>query len=206
MTDAPAAGARAVLLDLGGVLIHVHFERALAHWAAAAGLAPAALAGRFAADDAYARHETGELDFAVFAGHLRARLGLGLDDAALRDGWNAALGAAMQGAGSLVREAARTRPVYLFSNTNAAHHAHWAAMHPALLAPMREVFVSHAIGARKPEPEAFARVVARIGLPAGEIAFFDDLHDNVTGARRAGLAAWQVSGPADVARALGIDL
>ena len=71
VTDAPARDARAVLLDLGGVLIHVRFERALAHWAAAAGRTPDAFAGRFSPDAAYERHELGELDFAGFADHLR---------------------------------------------------------------------------------------------------------------------------------------
>ena len=188
MTDAPARAARAVLLDLGGVLIHVRFERALAHWAAAAGRTPDAFAGRFSPDAAYERHELGELDFAGFADHLRARLGADLVD----------------GAAALVRGAARARALYLFSNTNAAHHAHWSREHAALLAPMHGVFVSHDIGARKPDPEAFRRVVSHIGVAAGEVAFFDDLADNVAGARRAGLMAWQVAGPADVARALGL--
>ena len=204
MTDAPARGARAVLLDLGGVLIHVRFERALAHWAAAAGRTPDAFAGRFSPDAAYERHELGELDFAGFADHLRERLGADLDDDALLAGWNAALGDAMDGAADLVRAAARARALYLFSNTNAAHHAHWSREHAALLAPMHGVFVSHDIGARKPDPEAFRRVVSHIGVAAGEVAFFDDLADNVAGARRAGLMAWQVAGPADVARALGL--
>lgn len=201
LTDDRRAGV--VLLDLGGVLIHVHFERALAHWAACAGLEHDALSGRFAPDQAYEHHERGELDFAAYASHLRTLIGVSLDDAELLSGWNAALGDAMDGAHALVHTLAAQCPVYLFSNSNAAHYAHWADAHAALLAPMTGVFVSHQVGARKPDAHAFARVIERIGMPASEVAFFDDLSTNVDGARQAGLMAWQVTGPREVAHILG---
>jgi putative hydrolase of the HAD superfamily len=203
---ARAAGARAVLLDLGGVLIDVRFERTLAHWATAAGLDARDLGADFTPDEAYDRLERGECDFAEFAHRLRARLDVTLDDATLLEGWNAALGEAMDGARALVEAAATRWPLYLFSNTNAAHHAHWSRAHAALLSPLREVFVSNELGARKPDPEAFRRVLSHMGLGAGEVAFFDDLAGNVRGARQAGLTAWQVAGPADVANALGLDI
>lgn len=198
------SGTRAVVLDLGGVLIHVHFQRALAYWAACAGLEPGALAGRFAADRAYRDHEQGALDFAAYAAHLRTLVGVALDDAQLLTGWNAALGDAMDGAADLVHAVAARHPVYLFSNTNAAHHEHWARAHAGLLAPMHDVFVSYRIGARKPDVDAFTRVTAAIGAAPQQVAFFDDLEENVHGARRAGVMAWQVSGPKDVAHILGL--
>jgi FMN phosphatase YigB (HAD superfamily) len=36
------------------------------------------------------------------------------------------------------------------------------------------------------------------GLPPARLAFFDDLEENVAGARRAGLRAHRVSGPAEI--------
>ena len=47
------------------------------------------------------------------------------------------------------------------------------------------------IGAAKPDPEFFHRVVRLIGAPAGEVLFVDDSEANVAGARRAGLVAEQ---------------
>jgi putative hydrolase of the HAD superfamily len=69
---------------------------------------------------------------------------------------------------------------------------------------MREVFVSYRIGARKPDAHAFSRMTAATGIAPHALAFFDDLEENVHGARRAGLMAWRVSGPRDVARILGL--
>jgi putative hydrolase of the HAD superfamily len=45
------------------------------------------------------------------------------------------------------------------------------------------------VGAAKPDPEFFRRVVRRIGVPAAEVLFVDDSEANVEGARAAGLVA-----------------
>ena len=47
------------------------------------------------------------------------------------------------------------------------------------------------VGAAKPDPEFFRRVVRLIGVPAGEVLFVDDSEANVEGARSAGLVAEQ---------------
>ncbi len=51
-----------------------------------------------------------------------------------------------------------------------------------------EVVVDSAfVGTRKPEPEIYAIVLERLGLPAGKCAFVDDLEVNVAAAREAGM-------------------
>ena len=51
-----------------------------------------------------------------------------------------------------------------------------------------EVVVDSAfVGTRKPEPEIYAITLGRLGLPAGECAFRDDLEVNVEAARAAGM-------------------
>jgi putative hydrolase of the HAD superfamily len=44
-------------------------------------------------------------------------------------------------------------------------------------------------GCRKPEPEIYALTLERLGLPAGDCAFVDDVEVNVTAARDAGMHA-----------------
>jgi len=44
-------------------------------------------------------------------------------------------------------------------------------------------------GMRKPEPEIYAVVLSRLGLPAGACAFVDDVEVNVVAAREAGMHA-----------------
>jgi putative hydrolase of the HAD superfamily len=66
----------------------------------------------------------------------------------------------------------------------------------------KRIFVSSTIGLRKPEAEAFEYVVEQIGVPACRILFFDDLIQNVEGARACGLQAVHVMSSADVKDAL----
>ena len=49
------------------------------------------------------------------------------------------------------------------------------------------VVISGEVGMRKPEPEIFELALDRIGLPAGECVFIDDLPHNIAAAAGAGL-------------------
>jgi putative hydrolase of the HAD superfamily len=97
-------------------------------------------------------------------------------------------------------------PLYLFSNTNPMHRACWTARYRELLKPFSALFCSCELGVRKPGAEAFRRVCSLIGVPPARIAFFDDLPENVEGAREAGLIGFQVSSVKDMLRALNEDL
>jgi putative hydrolase of the HAD superfamily len=59
--------------------------------------------------------------------------------------------------------------------------------------PIDEVFEfvvdSAFVGTRKPEPEIYAIVLERLGLPGEACAFVDDLEVNIEGAREAGMHA-----------------
>ena len=62
----------------------------------------------------------------------------------------------------------------------------WRPMLP--IDELFEVVVDSAfVGTRKPEPEIYAITLERLGLPAQECAFVDDLEVNVDAARQAGM-------------------
>jgi FMN phosphatase YigB (HAD superfamily) len=192
----------AVVYDFGNVLVEVDFARVVARWAELAGVDGARLRERFVIGDAYARHERGEIDIAAYYASLRRELGIDLDDRGFEEGWNAVFGEEISPTVEIVRRLAPVLPQYLFSNTNATHHAHFARRYAAALAPLRRLFLSHEIRRRKPEPEAFRHVAREIGVEPARILFFDDLEENVAGARTAGLQAVLVRSPTDVAAAL----
>jgi len=192
------ASVDALLFDLGGVIIDVDFNRALERWALHARCDPAALKARFTQDTHYQRHERGEIDAAAYFASLRASLGIALTDAQFHDGWAALLGDEIAGMAALLRRAGEKLPLYLFSNSNAAHREIWSRRYAAVLSVFRRVFVSCEIGQRKPEPEAFGTVAAAIGGPVSRIVFFDDSLENVEGARAIGMRAVHVTSIADV--------
>jgi HAD superfamily hydrolase (TIGR01509 family) len=194
--------ADALLFDLGRVVLDIDFNRTLACWAGHARCEPALLVGRFERDELYRRHEKGEISDAAFFAGLRASLGVELSDAQFLEGWNAMFAGEMPGIAKLLARAAQRLPLYAFSNTNAAHVEYFSGMHADVLDHFREMFLSSAIGLRKPDAEAYDHVVKAIGVPAERIVFFDDLAENIAGARYRGLTAVHVTAPDDVAKAL----
>lgn len=197
-----AAGDEAIVFDLGGVLVDVDFRRALERWAAAAGMPVATLASRFRRDEAYCAHERGELDDRRYFARLRGALGIDIGDEEMLAGWNAALGEPLPGIAPLVERLAREWPLYVFSNTNPAHVAHFTPRYRELLLHFRHVFTSCELGARKPEPQAFAHLAAAVGLRPEKLLFFDDLDENVRAARQAGLQAERVTRAGQIEAAL----
>jgi glucose-1-phosphatase len=195
--------ADALLFDLGRVVLDVDFSRVVACWAGHAGCEPALLAGRFSwRDEFYQQHEKGEISDAEFFAALRALLNVELSDAQFLEGWNAIFAGEMPGIAPLLARAAERVPLYAFSNTNSAHVEHFSQAYADVLGHFREMFLSSTIGLRKPDAAAYDHVVKAIGVPASRIVFFDDLAENIKGARARGLTAVHVTSPDDVAQAL----
>lgn len=193
---------RALLFDLGGVLIDIDFGRALATWAPFSRLAPDALRQAFRVDEAYCRHERGEIEGEAYFRHLCKVLELDATPAQVATGWNSIFVGEITATRRLVELARRRVPCFAFSNTNATHMACWTDRFPEVAAAFDALFVSHHMGVRKPEPVAFARVCHSIGLDPAAVLFFDDLLENVKAARAFGLDAVLVRSADDVAATL----
>ncbi|WP_024518775.1 HAD-IA family hydrolase [Bradyrhizobium sp. Tv2a-2] len=194
--------ADALLFDLGRVVINIDFGKAFACWAGHAGCAVSDLATRFAPDDSYRHHETGKLSDAEYFAALRTSLGISISDAQFLEGWNAIFAGEMPDIANQLARAGKHLPLYAFSNTNRPHVEYFSSAYADVLKHFREVFLSSSIGLRKPDAAAYDHVVKAIGVPASRIVFFDDVADNVEGARAVGIHAVQVKSPADIADAL----
>ncbi|MBR1189522.1 HAD family phosphatase [Bradyrhizobium sp. AUGA SZCCT0160] len=194
--------ADALLFDLGRVVLDIDFGKVVATWAGHAGCEPAQLVERFSPNDAWHRHERGEISDAEFFAGLRVSLGIGITDAEFLEGWNAIFAGEMPDISASLARAGQRLPLYAFSNTNNAHVVHFSQAYAGLLGHFREIYLSSTIGLRKPDAAAYDHVVKAIGVPASRIVFFDDSAANIDGARARGLAAVHVTGPDDVAKAL----
>jgi putative hydrolase of the HAD superfamily len=81
------------------------------------------------------------------------------------------------------------------SNTNANH---WRLMSDPAgpcclpLERLQHRFGSHLIGARKPDDAIYAHVERATGFRGPQVVFFDDMMENVEGARRRGWGAHQI--------------
>lgn len=194
--------ADALLFDIGRVVIDIDFSQAVACWARHAGCAPETIVTRFVRDDIYHGHERGTISDAAFFANLRDVLGIAISDDQFLEGWNAIFAGEMDGIAPLLARAAKHLPLYAFSNTNRPHVEHFSPRYAEVLSHFREIFLSSTIGLRKPDAEAYDHVVQAIGVAPERIVFFDDLAENIDGARSRGLKAVQVHSSADVAKAL----
>jgi putative hydrolase of the HAD superfamily len=80
-------------------------------------------------------------------------------------------------------------PVAMLSNDLTAFHGpDWAAGVAAFrqLGPLLD---AASLGARKPDPAAYAAATDRLGMPPADVVFADDLEENIRGAEAAGLSA-----------------
>jgi putative hydrolase of the HAD superfamily len=194
--------ADALLFDLGRVVLDIDFKRAMACWARHGKCDISDIAARFSSDEALRQYESGKIDEATYFAGLRKMLGIDITDAQLLEGWNAIFIGEMPGIAPLLVRAAKRLPLYALSNTNPPHIAHFSRVHAEVLGHFRQLYLSSSIGLLKPDRAAYDHVVKAIGAPASRVVFFDDLADNIAGARAYGLSAVHVRSSEDVAQAL----
>ncbi len=202
MTSLSPGSADTLLFDLGRVVLDIDFARAAAIWARHGQCDIADINARFASDEALRQYESGKINDATYFAHLHKMLGVDITHEQLLEGWNAIFIGEMPGIAPLLERAAKRLPLYALSNTNPPHIAHFSRVHADVLGHFREMYLSSTIGLLKPDRAAYDHVVKAIGAPASRIVFFDDLADNIQGARAYGLSAVHVKSSEDVANAL----
>jgi glucose-1-phosphatase len=193
---------KVLLFDLGNVIINVDFARAINVWSNYANIKPEVIKSRFSFDVSYERHERGEITGAAYFASLRELLGAELTDMQLEEGWNAIYQGEVPGIQTILNRAKQHFPLYVFSNTNPTHWAYACQHYADVLGLFEKVFTSSELKKRKPHREAFEGVVKEMGVNAENILFFDDLLENVEGARAAGLQAVHVRSIADTKNAI----
>ncbi len=90
----------------------------------------------------------------------------------------------------------------LLSNTSTSHWKHCRKQFSIFENLFETIVLSFEVRAMKPSATIYKAAVDRAGVPAGSILFIDDLMENVTGARQAGLEAVQFTGALPLATEL----
>ena len=186
---------KALLFDLGGVVINIDFNHVFESWAEYANQSVEDIKSRFAIDSHYERHERGEIKASEYFASLRKSLGINISDDEFKEGWNSIYIGEIPGVVKLLSDIKKKRPIYGFTNSNATHQSVWSLRFDNILMLFEKVFVSSEIGKRKPEPDAFRFISDEIGVNPENILFFDDSLGHVEGARAVGMKAVHVVSP-----------
>lgn len=184
----------AVVFDFGGVLT-VPVRNSTEQWLAGEGIVMDSyravmrewLVGDAALGSPVHRLETGELTEPEFERALAARLVTSNGAPVAADGLLARMFAGMVTDPAMLALIGDLREVGvrvgLLSNS-------WGNEYPAeVLALFDPVVISGEVGLRKPDPRIFQLVLGRLGLPAGRVAFVDDVPPNVAAAADLGIHA-----------------
>ena len=191
------ASPKIPLFDLGNVIVHVDFEPFLQWVADKAGHGDSNRVRPFLSSSLLFDLEFGSISRDTFASRLGRLYGAEFPLAELEDRFCDIFPGIVAGMEGVLDELAEAGPVYGLSNTNEIHLNRLRERFP-LMKRFTKVYASHEMARRKPYPGIYRDVVQELGVPAGEIVFFDDLHANVQGALRAGLDAHIFSGPEQV--------
>lgn len=179
---------KALLFDLGNVIIGLDFERA---YRALAGLT------RCGADEIpevihranlAGPYERGELSNNEFHKRFCAVLDLDLAYDPFEDLWGDMFVSEPFLPENFLEGLSRRYRLLLLSNTNDIHYRFLRERY-LMLRHFDDFVLSYEVGAMKPDAKIYDEAIRRAGAPAGECFFVDDKQINVDAARRAGMDA-----------------
>lgn len=195
---------KALLFDLGGVVLEVDFEQVFKSWAAHSTLDEVQIKSLFKMDERYQQHERGQIEASVFFAHLRHRLKLNATDHEMTAAWNDIFGHEITTTLNAIDGIRNKIPTYGFSNTNRTHQIYWEHHYPRIKSTFEKLYVSSEIGLRKPDADAFEFILNDISVKPNELLFFDDSSENIAGAKRLGIQTVLVSDSDSVVKALSL--
>ena len=184
-----------LILDLGGVLIDVHYAKSAEAFRALGVPHFEEQFSKAKQTDLFDRFERGEMSVAQFRDEVRRTLSIDAKDRQIDTAWNAMLGSIPAQRMQLVEELRNRYRVYLLSNTNVIHVAAFLriAKEQNGIAEFRQefdgCFFSNEIGMRKPEAAIFQHVLKNTYATPERTLFIDDSIQHVEGARATGLPA-----------------
>jgi HAD superfamily hydrolase (TIGR01509 family) len=177
---------KAILFDLGKVLVHFDFQRGYRAMEGSCPHPAAEIPRQLAGTGLVERFETGLIEPREFVEEMRRRLELKLDYEQFSTIWSCIFTDVLIPEEMLERLARNYRLV-LVSNTNALHFAMIRETYGNLLRHFHSLVLSYEVGAMKPAPQIFQTAVERAGCRAEECFYTDDIAAYVEAAERMGI-------------------
>ncbi|MFA5167205.1 MAG: HAD family phosphatase [Candidatus Omnitrophota bacterium] len=191
---------KAVIFDLGNVLVNYDVEKAAKHFSAVSGLSTREIWRRFFLSRFEQAYTRGEISTRKFHRIACKVLGVSIPLATFSHYWTDIFWE-NPGMDRFLVRIKKHYPLYLISNTNALHFT-YLKKHFKLLRHFDRKFPSHEVGARKPYLKIYRRVLRKIGLRPEETVFIDDMKNFIAGARKAGMHVIHFRGLARLKRDL----
>jgi HAD superfamily hydrolase (TIGR01549 family) len=202
-------GIKNIIFDLGGVLLTLDYKKTEAAFTKL---------GVTQFDQLYNQHkgtslfndlETGKISRHSFFDAITDATGISMTEEEITNAWNAMLGRFPEEWLTWLEGVSKRYNIYLYSNTNEIHYDAFIEIFQQQVGNKHfndffiKAYYSHTLGARKPDPESFLKIIQEQRLEPSETLFIDDTIGNIEGAKAAGLQTIHLKPPMTV---LDLDL
>ena len=185
----PPRNLRAIVFDIGGVLVRIDVGRAMADLAAGLSLSPSELWTAMQNDPRWPDWQEGRISPRDWYLHLTRRLGATLTFEQFTTAWNRALDPEPVQDDALFKTLSKTYRLALLSNTDPIHVAQLESTYGFVrFFPASARVYSCVVGASKPSPLLYLEALRACKVQARQAAYVDDVLPYVEAARNLGMA------------------
>ena len=181
---------KAILFDLGNVVIPFDFKLAYVRMAELCGCKPEEVPPRIRATGLVGPFERGEIAAEPFVRELSSALNLNITHQEFCSWWSGVFLQETLVSEALLADLASRYRLLALSNTNPIHFAMLKEAYP-LLRHFHDYVLSYEVGAAKPDAKIYQEAIARAQCSPAECFFTDDLEVNIDAAREQGMQAVQ---------------
>ncbi|PYU39992.1 MAG: hypothetical protein DMG54_24935 [Acidobacteria bacterium] len=199
---------RAIIFDIGRVLIRVDVSRAMDGLASGLSLTPKEVWSAIEKDPRWLDWQEGRISPRDWHLHITKRLGASLTFDQFTEVWNRALDPNPIHSEAFLEKLSKNYRLALLSNTDPIHMSNEEARFPFFrFFPMR--IYSYRVGASKPNPVIYRKALQACKVRAGEAVYIDDVAAYAEAAQRLGMSGIVFQSPAQLQsdlRKLGIQI
>jgi glucose-1-phosphatase len=180
-----------ILFDLGNTLIKLAYERVLENICRKSMIERDSLVELLEQPGGYRDLERGQINFLDFYEFLCDHAGYRGSVRDFRETWSDFFDGPIVGAEELLDRVRKQYRVAFLSNSNEVHAEVIPRQFRSLFRKDDRFIFSYRFKVAKPDPEMFRRSLEVLGALAQNVAFVDDLSENVASARALGMTAYQ---------------
>ena len=199
---------RAIIFDIGRVLIRVDVSRAMDGLASGLSLTPQEVWSAIEKDPHWLDWQEGRISPRNWHLHITKRLGASLTFDQFTEVWNRALDPNPIHSEAFLEKLSKNYRLALLSNTDPIHMSNEEARFPFFrFFPMR--IYSYRVGASKPNPVIYRKALQACKVRAEEAVYIDDVAAYTEAAQRLGMSGIVFQSPAQLQsdlRKLGIQV
>ncbi|MDB9315967.1 HAD family phosphatase [Spirulina sp. CS-785/01] len=192
----------AIIFDIGGVILNIEYNKTIAALRRVSQLDIARLYSQYQQSSLFDDVETGKISGVEFLAGLKSLLHCDCADAVLLEAWNAMLLDIPPERIELLASLRHHKRTFALSNTNELHAEAFEGIYEQTTGQPRatfaelfeQVYYSHVLRDRKPNPTIFQRVLKDNQLTPERTLFIDDSPQHIKSAKTVGLQTLHLTG------------